>query len=332
MDLMINPEVKRNTVIHIIVTLIFSAVIAFSDIFSGALCLAMGAVLLAVYLITEKIRHDKIADLCNEIDRILTGGEQIKLNDFSEGDMSILQSEIRKLTIRLGGQNTMLKTDKILMKDSIADISHQLRTPFTTMNLVLSMLSKPGLSRQETARYVRELSRLLSRTDWLIDDMLKLSQFDAGVVELDRKICGVRELIRSSAEPIEIPLELKGIELAADISENVCAEIDFKWTREAVGNILKNCMEHTPENGIIRVRAEENPLYTEIIISDSGNGIAPDDLPHIFQRFYRTSDTEGYGIGLALAQRIVKSQNGIIEARNGETGAEFTVRIYKTTV
>lgn len=332
MDVMTNPEVRRNTVIHIIVTLIFSAVIALSDILSGVLCLSMGTVLLAVYLITEKIRHDKITDLCNEIDRILTGGEQIKLDDFSEGDMSILQSEIRKLTIRLGGQNTMLKTDKVLMKDSIADISHQLRTPFTTMNLVLSMLSKPGLSRQETSRYVRELSRLLNRTDWLIDDMLKLSQFDAGVVELERKFCGVRELIRSSAEPIEIPLELKGIEFAADIPENVCAEIDFKWTREAVGNILKNCMEHTPENGIIRVSAEENPLYTEIIISDSGNGIAPKDLPHIFRRFYRTSDTDGYGIGLALAQRIVKSQNGIIEARNGETGAEFTVRIYKTTV
>ncbi len=332
MDIMTNPDVKRNTVIDIIVILIFSAVIAYLDISAGVLCLAMGIIMLALYLLTEKTRHNKISHMCNEIDRILTGGEQIKLDDFSEGDLSILQSEIRKLTIRLSGQNSMLRSDKILMKDSIADISHQLRTPFTTMNLVLSMLSKPDLSRQESARYVRELSKLLNRTDWLIDDMLKLSQFDAGVVELERKICGVRELIRSSAEPVEIPMEIKGIEFIMDIPENVFAEIDFKWTGEAVGNILKNCMEHTPENGIIRVSAEENPIYTEIIISDSGNGIAPKDLSHIFERFYRTADTGGYGIGLALAQRIVKSQNGIIEAKNTERGAVFTIRIYKTAV
>lgn len=332
MDVMTNPEVKRNTIVHITAVLIFSAAAAYINIIAGALCLAMGIILLTVYLLTEKKRHDKISHLCNEIDRILTGGEQIKLDDFSEGDLSILQSEIRKLTIRLSGQNTMLRSDKILMKDSIADISHQLRTPFTTMNLVLSMLAKPNLSRQETARYVRELSKLLSRTDWLIDDMLKLSQFDAGVVKLERKICGVREIILSSAEPIEIPLELKGIELSIDIPENTCAEIDFKWTSEAVGNILKNCMEHTPENGIIKVKAEENPLYTEIIISDSGNGIALKDLPHIFERFYRTSETNGYGIGLALAQRILKSQDGIIEAENSDSGAVFRLKIYKTAV
>lgn len=292
----------------------------------------MSTVLLTVYLFAEKRRHDKIVHLCNGIDRVLRGEDRINLDDFSEGDLSILQSEIRKLTIRLGGQNAMLRSDKTFMKDSIADISHQLRTPFTTMNLVLSMMLKPDLSKQETARYVRELSKLLNRTDWLIDDMLKLSQFDAGVVKLERKVCSVRNLIRSSAEPIEIPLELKGIELQADIADDACVEVDFKWAGEAIGNILKNCMEHTPEKGVIKVKAEENPLYTEIIISDSGNGINSEDLPHIFERFYRTAVTSGYGIGLALAQRIIKSHNGIIEAENSDAGAVFTIRIYKTAV
>ena len=198
------------------------------------------------------------------------------------------------------------------------------------MNLTVSLLSEDGLSDERRLRLTRDLSRSLRRIDWLIDALLKISKIDAGTVEFRSERVSVAELIRRAAAPLMIPMELRGQELGihADSEEYTG---DMQWSVEAIGNILKNCVEHTPEGGSIEISAAENALFTEIVISDSGAG----DIPHLFERFYRgkNADAASVGIGLALARTVIAAQNGTVAASNGKNGgAQFTVRFYKNIV
>jgi signal transduction histidine kinase len=179
------------------------------------------------------------------------------------------------------------------------------------------------------------MMKLLEHIDHLVTVILKLSKFDAGTVELKKETVSVADLISKASEPFLVPMELRNQQLCVNINGNASFSGDLAWTAEAVGNILKNCMEHTPEGGVIKIDASENALFTEIVISDSGSGIDRDDLPHIFERFYRGKNASGqnYGIGLALARLIISEQNGTIKAENAAGGgARFTVRFYKSVV
>ena len=181
---------------------------------------------------------------------------------------------------------------------------------------------------------MHKLSQLIARTDYLINVLLKMSKIDAGTVTFEKKQVSVEKLIAKAAEPLEVALELKGQTLITDLRDESLIG-DLSWTTEAIGNIIKNCHEHTPRGGTITVKAESTPIYTEITISDSGSGIDREDLTHIFERFYKgkNSSDNSFGIGLALAQTIITGQDGTIKASNGrDGGAEFTIRFYKQTV
>jgi signal transduction histidine kinase len=333
MKLLRNHEAKSVLILHLAVTAVFSAAAAFSGIYAFLLVWLMSAILLAVHLYLMSCRYSEIAELCDDIDRILSGNESVKLEKFEEGEIGILKSEVGKMTVKLREQNSALKKDKLLLKDSMADISHQLRTPFTSMNLIVTLLGKQDLSAEQQAKYLRELSELLNRTDWLIEDLLKLSQLDAGVVQLKSERISAKKLLKTAVEPLEIPIELHGItlEISADESE---LNVDGRWTCEALCNIFKNCMEHTPSGGRIHAAATDNALCTEITITDSGNGISEKDLPHIFERFYKSDrSSQGFGIGLSLAHRVITLQNGIIYAENRTPhGACFRIRFYKSCI
>ena len=179
----------------------------------------------------------------------------------------------------------------------------------------------------------RELLSMLSRIDWLITTLLKISKLDAGTVQFAQQDIPLRSLIETAAEPLQIPIELRDQKLSIHAEGNFRG--DPSWTEEAVSNIIKNCMEHTPCGGEITVDAVDNALYTQIVIGDTGPGIDKEDLPHIFERFSkgRNSDSGSYGIGLALARMIVISQNGTLKAENnGNGGAKFTHRFFKSIV
>lgn len=279
-------------------------------------------------------RYRAIARLSNSIDRILHGQDEILFTDSREGELAILTSEVTKMTVRLREQTDALAADKVRLTDAIADISHQLRTPLTSMNLTVSLLSEDGLSDERRLRLTRDLSRSLRRIDWLIDALLKISKIDAGTVGFRSERVSVAELIRRAAAPLMIPMELRGQEILvhADSEEYTG---DMQWSVEAIGNILKNCVEHTPEGGSIEISSTENALFTEIVISDSGAGFTPGDIPHLFERFYRgkNADAASVGIGLALARTVITAQNGTVAASNGKNGgAQFTVRFYKNIV
>lgn len=333
MKLLRNPEVKSTLLILGLFSV--AAVIAAYvwNVGFGVFTLGICIVFITIYLITTYKRYKRISDLAADIDRILHEDEHIAIDKCSEGELGILQSEIAKMTVRLREQQQRLQKEKVYLANSIADISHQIRTPLTSVNLLVSMISEPDITEERRKKLSRDLYQLLSRIDWLITTLLKISKLDAGTVEFKKERTPIRELIYKTVNPLLVPLELRDQTLAINADGEV--ECDAAWTSEAVINIVKNCMEHTPKGGEIKIRAEENTIYSQIVISDNGSGISKEDLPHIFERFYKGKDADdnSFGIGLALSRIIITAQNGTVKAENGkEGGAEFTIKFYKGTV
>lgn len=294
--------------------------------------LHVSAVVMFIQFGSLSRRSERISKLCVDIDDILRGADKADLGEYREGELSILSDEVRKMTVRLREQNSALYKDKQFMKEALEDMSHQLRTPLTAMLLVLGMLREPGLSVRQRTEHIRELYRLLSRMQWMLETMLSLSRLDAGAVEFGTEKFSVRELINDALEPLSISIELKNITVLTEIAGSPVFRADRQYCTEAVVNVLKNCMEHTPEGGTIKISAAENSIYTGITVTDSGSGIPEQELPHVFERFYRGSDfnKNGYGIGLAFAQKIIAMQNGSLQVRNAPPlGAEFEIRMYR---
>lgn len=334
MSILNEPDIRRGILADIGIGAAVSAVSFSLGIAAGIAALASCIIYTVIHAITNVRRYRAIARLSNSIDRILHGQDEILFTDSREGELAILTSEVTKMTVRLREQTDALAADKVRLTDAIADISHQLRTPLTSMNLTVSLLSEDGLSDERRLRLTRDLSRSLRRIDWLIDALLKISKIDAGTVGFRSERVSVAELIRRAAAPLMIPMELRGQEIRvhADSEEYTG---DMQWSVEAIGNILKNCVEHTPEGGSIEISSTENALFTEIVISDSGAGFTPGDIPHLFEHFYRgkNADAASVGIGLALARTVITAQNGTVAASNGKNGgAQFTVRFYKNIV
>lgn len=330
-----NPEIRKTAVIWMVLSAAAAAA-AFAvgkeaGIYALLLCTAYS---LAHFIITYK-RYRMISGLSFEMDRILHGCYNLDLARFAEGELGILQSEIYKMTLRLREQAERLAADKEYLADSIADISHQIRTPLTSVSLLTEFLSEPGLEEERRLKYAKELFELLDRIDWLINTLLKISKFDAGTVRFDRRAVNAAQLVRGAYEPVAVPMELRGQVFLLEAPEDMTLECDTRWTMEAVGNILKNCMEHTPEGGSIMVKCEDTAVYSSITVRDTGSGIAREDLPNIFKRFYKGKDSApgSVGIGLALARMIISEQGGTITAENGRNGgAVFEMKFYKTVV
>lgn len=296
----------------------------------GCICVLSACIILnCCYFRFLRKRRERLKELSMQLDLLLHEDTPLPISDYCEGELSILANQLQKVTLRLQESAEQSRVDKLALAQSLADISHQLRTPLTAMNLTAAMLREPGLSEQRRLELSRELQTLLSRTDWLVETLLKLSKLDAGTVELRREQVPVRELIDRAAAPLSIPLELRGLRLVVSCSEESLTA-DPVWTAEAIGNLLKNCMEHTPPGGTITVTAQQTALYTAITVEDTGCGFDEADLRHLFERFYKgkNASESSYGIGLALARTIIAAQNGSIQAMNTGTGAKFLIKFY----
>ena len=333
MRLLKNKEVRGALLWQLLLSAAACAVCFFFDVRAGLTAVVLSLLLMLIFCISTYKRYQRISSLADDIDQVLHGDSSIDFDSYSEGELSILHSEIYKMTVRLREQQQKLLSDKEYLADSLADISHQIRTPLTSINLLVERLSATGLTDECRHQLANELYELLGRIDWLITTLLKISKLDAGTVQFNKETVSLEMLINKSCAPLLIPIELRGQELI------IRAEGDFygdsAWTSEAVGNIVKNCMEHTPDGGRIEINAVETALYSEIVIKDNGTGISPEDLPHIFERFYKGKDSDGksFGIGLALSRMIIAGQKGTVKAENRKNaGAMFTLRFYKGTV
>ncbi len=300
---------------------------------AGALVLTLGVIALAIHFGTEYYRYRWLQKLSHDLDKLLISGTPLPISDYNEGELSILANHIQKLTLRLTESADTIRKEKVYLADSLADISHQLRTPLTAMNLTASMLRNPELTTEKRISLSIELRNLLNRTDWLVETLLKLSKLDAGTVKLTAQVLPVGQLIDRAAAPIAIPMDLRNQTLNVHCKAETLT-CDLVWTAEALGNILKNCMEHTPESGSISVTVSQTPLYTQIDVEDTGCGFDPKDIPHLFERFYKGSNASqnSYGIGLALARTVITAQNGTVQAMNGDTGAKFIIKFYNQVI
>jgi signal transduction histidine kinase len=298
----------------------------------GAACsLAASVTLCALFYWFTRKRYKELAALSEQIDEILHGSDSIEINVFNEGELSILRDDIQKMTIRLREQADSLKRDKIFLSDSLADIAHQLRTPMTSIRMLVTFLSKTDLESGKRLEYSHDAETLLSRTDWLLSALLKISKIDAGTAVFRKESFTLNELLDKAVSPLEIPMEIRGVTLNKAYEGNISLSGDLNWTAEAVGNILKNCLEHSEPGGVIEITGTVNALFAELSIRDHGKGFDPEELPHLFERFYQGSlQKEGnFGVGLALSRKILSAQNGTVKAANHpQGGACFTVRFY----
>ncbi len=332
-----NQEIRKQIIISLLL-LIFTGGIGFylfPDNRAGIAyafwcCLAM----CLLWLIFTKMRYSHLKNLAADADRMLHGERNLNFTSYQEGELAILANEVEKLLWRLTEQSDNLLKEKRYLSDSLADISHQLRTPLTSLHLLLTRLQEAEDER-EKRRLAYEGAQLLGRVDWLVNALLKISKIDAGTAVFAKERVDAEALVEKALEPLSIPMELREQAVVREMEDRAGFTGDAAWTVEALGNILKNCMEHTGQGGTLWIRASENYLYTEFQIEDNGSGIDPEDLPHLFERFYKgkNASDSSVGIGLALSRMIVCAQNGTLKAENrAEGGARFTMRFYKGVV
>lgn len=289
-------------------------------------CLLVGT---SIYF--TMVRYRAIEQLSDYLRQISSGNYSLDVRDNEEGELSILKSEIYKVTSMLSEQHTFLEKDKTHLTTAISDISHQLKTPLTSMMVMADILEDPSLPIDKRKEFTNHIHVQLDRLDWLVSSLLKLSKIDAGTVHFKMDHLLVKDIIQQAVDAVLIPIDIREqhITIQGDGSTELIG--DFHWTVEALINILKNCVEHTPTKGTISITFTENVLFTEITIKDSGNGIPKKDLPYIFKRFYKGSGTneESVGIGLAMAYSIVTNQNGDIEVSSEHgKGTEFRIKFY----
>lgn len=320
-------------------------------LFAAICTLVTGLIVTVIFMVLTNRRYRALANMAANLDRVLAGERDIRLRDMSEGELAILSSEIDKVIARLNLTVDELQAEKLALSDALADISHQLKTPLTSIaistELIRDRLSARGDSEDLVER-LRLIQTLQARVEDLVAALLKLARIDAGVIKL---VCGAvdaRELVRKSFEPLAIAFDIADVRFSADVQDGASYEGDLTWSVEALENILKNCMEHTPAGGCVSVRVTEDVLACRIRIEDTGPGIAESDLPHIFERFYRGSrdanaapsevNPAGVGIGLALSKSLVTAQGGTLTAENlrdengNITGAAFNLVFFKAVV
>ena len=333
-ELLRNRELRREWAAYAAVTAVLAIPAALWDRTAGLLVLLSGAAFLLLNLFFARKRYRAMAELSAGIDRVLHGYESALITAHEEGELSILESEIRKMTVRLKESAESLRAEKAGLSRAMEDVFHQIRTPLTALNIEAALLAEENLTYGRRVQLTREVRRQLQRMEWLVEALLKMSRIDAGTVAFRKDSVAVRELVEKAAEPLSIPMELREQRLEITVGDETFAG-DLAWSAEALGNILKNCMEHTPAGGTISLRVEETALYTQVTVCDNGPGFVAEDIPHLFERFYRgkNAGSESIGIGLAMARMIVAEQGGTVMADNPPGGgARFVIRFYKSVV
>lgn len=322
---------------------------------AAAACVAATVILLTcVFAVFTHARYQELSLLSSKIDAILNGDRNLSFEGMQEGELSILANELDKMVSRLYLTTDQLERESASLADSLADISHQLKTPMTSMSIMCELMKtrvrESSNIDEDDARYLlgklRSVQLLQERVRWLVSVLLKLARIDAGVVKLATQQVDAAVVVKEAAESLAIPFDLANVELVLNLEDGSSYIGDAAWSREAILNVMKNCMEHAGEGGCVEVSVSHDALACRICIQDTGPGISPEDLPHVFERFYRgedsgeatATDPSGVGIGLSLAQSLVSAQGGAIKASNAldrdgaVLGARFDIVFFSVTV
>lgn len=292
-----------------------------------------GFVLLTVFFFYTRKRYKNIEKLNDYLVRVLSDNEDSEILDQEEGELSILKTNIYKTTSTLKFQKELLSDDKKNLAAAIADISHQLKTPLTSM-MVMNDLLVDEQDEEKRCEFLQTQSSQLNRMNWLIQTLLKLSKLDAGTIVLKKEDVSSLELIEEAVKPFGIQFELRNIKYKSDISD-LTIRCDKNWTVEAIQNIIKNCIEHMDDGGELSVSMVDTNIFTQFTVRDTGCGIAVEDIPYIFERFYKGKNAgkDSVGIGLALSKSIIEGEQGEITVESAEgVGTKFLIKFYKTLI
>ncbi len=311
----VQNQMKQNMILNIILIIVFSI---------------LWMIIIFEYL---KRRDKKINQITQYINEIKNKKYELDINENSEDELSNLKNELYKITVMLKEESEISKKDKENLKMSVEDISHQLKTPLTSITIMLDNLkNNPNMDENTKQKFIFEISKQIDWINWLVISMLKLSKLDANVVQFYEEKINLKRFIDEIIKNLEIPIEIKNQQIVIEGDESASFIGDYKWQQEAVTNIIKNCIEHNKDNGKVYIRYEENTLFTKITIKDEGEGISKEDLKHIFERFYKgqNSSENSVGIGLALAKNIIEKNNGMISCKSElDKGTEFVIKYMK---
>lgn len=303
-------------------------IITANAILCAVSCLALTAIFLK-YCKNQKAEAERLAGYLRKINR---RNYDLELKANSEDEMSQLQSEIYKTTVMLKEQADNSQKDKENLKQSLSDISHQLKTPLTSIMVMLDDIIEDENMPEDIKRdFLNDIRRSSNSISFLVQSILTLSKLDANSIVLKSRTENVKKILDECVKNTEVLAEIKGVETSVECDDSLTLSCDFKWLCEAITNIVKNCIEHTIEGGFVKLKAEKTSLCTKITVTDNGCGIAKEDLPHIFERFYkgRNSDENSVGIGLALAKTIIEKSGGSIYADSEQgKGTKFTITVF----
>lgn len=288
-------------------------------------------VYLTIIINNDKRKEKEINEVIKIIEEINNKNYSFKMKDINEEDLSLLKNEIYKTTIMLNEISEISKKDKKELEESLEDISHQLKTPLTSILIMIdTLLDDEDMDQNTREDFLRNMKREVMNINFLVKSILKLSRLDTNTVKFISKKESVKEIINEAILNVSLLSDLKNVKIETNLSDSLIT-CDYKWQIEALTNILKNSIEHSYENNKVLIESSENNAYVKITIKDFGSGIAKEDINHIFERFYKgkDSDYDSIGIGLALSKSIIEKQNGKISVESRDDGTTFTIKYFK---
>lgn len=304
-----------------------------SNIFSNIIIIILLDILLIIpFYIYLKRRDKKIREITIYMDKISNKDYSLNIEDTSEDELSYLRDELYKITVMLKEESYNAIKEKDALMKSVADISHQLKTPLTSIRIMIDNLEDNNIDEELRTEFIKDISNQIEWMNFLTISLLKLARFDAGVIKLKREKINVRNLINDAEEKLSTLLEIKNLKINKRGKDNIIFYGDYNWQLEALTNIIKNCLEYSYDNGEIDIIYEENFFHTKILIKDYGIGIKKEEIKHIFERFYKSSNSisNSMGIGLSLSKTIIENGNGYITATSVEgKGTTFEIKYQK---
>lgn len=308
----LNQRIQANIIINVVIIIVFGICIIY-------VCLK--------YVANQ---NEQIEEINLYLKKVNSGNYKLKIEENSEDELSKLRNELYKTTILLREAAENSKKESENLSKALEDISHQLKTPITSIRIMIdNIFENPDMNEEIREDFLKTISKQVDWISSLVISLLKLAKLDSGTIIMNDDTVSAEKLINEAIENLSIILDIKNIKIEKDIPNNSDFLADYKWQLEAITNIIKNSIEHSNENSKIDIKVENSSVMLKIIIKDYGEGISKKDINHIFQRFYKTKNasSDSIGIGLALAKTIIEKDNGYISVTSKEgKGTTFTIK------
>lgn len=286
-------------------------------------------------------RKKDIFELQDYMDKISRGNYELEINDNSEDELSSLKNSLYKIMVYMKEQADSARIKKVMLAQSVSDISHQLKTPLTSTQVLLDNLNdNPDMDYSTRKKFIYEALNQVNGMSWMIVSMLKLSRIDAGVVELNNENISINKIIEEAVGNLEVIAEIKNVNIEKNIDNRNEDELnksdiyikgDYNWNREALQNIIKNAIEHSNDKGTVKINITDNDVYTAVYITNRGEKLSDKQQKQIFERYYSEAKYEdnSMGIGLPLAKAVIEKQGGYISVESDDEETVFIVKYIK---